>query len=130
MATLGCRRIWGGGGQTPKSYGHHFCFCRKSIILNIWLRITVTFTTALTLTSTCSHMMANWRDLIKDELSQLHGDAVGRRETIVPMIAQLPLPCESQAVIDELAAMQSTFTGTVPGLVNSGRLETMSSSPL
>lgn len=75
------------------------------------------FTTALTLTSTCSHMMADWRDLIKDELSQLHRDAVGRRETIVPMIAQLPLPCDSQAVTDELAVMQSHFAGTVPGLV-------------
>lgn len=57
-----------------------------------------------------------WKIALKDELSQLHVAAAGKREAVVPMIAQLPLPTAHNEILEDLAVMESHLAGTVPSL--------------
>ena len=98
---------FGGGGQTSESYGCYLGF-HKLKQLGSEKQSQVTFH--------CLTIMADWRVAIQDELSQLHQAAVANRETIVPKIAELPLPTAAEDVLEELAVRQSHLAGMVPGL--------------
>ena len=58
-------------------------------------------------------MTFDWRDLLKASLQELYDEAVGKRESLVPMIASLPLAREDDEVVQEVATMFSYFSGAV-----------------
>ena len=56
---------------------------------------------------------SDWRDLQKSSLQELYDAAVRKRESLVPMIANLPLAREDDEVVHEVATMFSYFSGAV-----------------
>ena len=56
---------------------------------------------------------SDWRDLLKASLQELYDEAVRKRESLVPMIASLPLAREDDEVVQEVATMFSYLSGAV-----------------
>lgn len=58
-----------------------------------------------------------WKQLLKDDLQELYQSAVAHRESLVPMIAKIPLPQTKSEALAEIATMHGHLIGGVPGLV-------------
>lgn len=56
--------------------------------------------------------MGDWRQRIRDEITSLSREAAEKRQCLVPMIAQLPMPDEESEVKSEVAAMYEALSGT------------------
>ena len=54
--------------------------------------------------------MGDWRQRIRDEITSLSREAAEKRQCLVPMIAQLPMPDEESEVKSEVAAMYEALS--------------------